>query len=124
MRQKGFTLLEVIVSLAIVGMALGSLFGLLANSKRLAFRAMANMDNTLYLRSAVSLAQAEETPRYPQFPEELAQHVEFKTEESLEKSKRQTQKILYELEPYNFKVDGQPLLEVDGLRWKALKKVQ
>ena len=37
-RQRGFTLLEVIVALTITAMVLGSLFALAAGSKQLAFR--------------------------------------------------------------------------------------
>ena len=38
-RARGFTLLEVMVALTITGLALGGLFGVIAGSKRLAWRA-------------------------------------------------------------------------------------
>ena len=55
-KQKGFTLLEVLVALAIVGMVLGTVFSLLASSKRLAFKALDDIERTVFLRSALNSA--------------------------------------------------------------------
>lgn len=123
-QQQGFTLLEVIVALTIVGMALGSLFGLLASSKRLAFSAMHNMDNTMFLRSSISLAQAEQRPKYPEFPQELSKNAEIVLDDIPEKPERQTQKILYQLEPYHLERDGKPVDGIQSVRWKKLKKIK
>ena len=123
-QQQGFTLLEVIISLTIVGMALGSIFSLLASSKRLAFSAINSMDNTMFLRSSISLAQVEQAPKYPEFPKNLSEKAEISIDDALEKTKRQTQKILYQLEPYHLDQNGKPLTGIASVRWKKLKKIR
>ena len=58
-RQKGFTLLEVIVALAITGFVLGSLFTLVAGSKRLSFRSEESLVRAARLRAATNFALLE-----------------------------------------------------------------
>ncbi|MEM7020140.1 MAG: type II secretion system protein, partial [Pseudomonadota bacterium] len=56
-KQGGFTLIEVIVALTIAGLVLGAVLGLSAGSKRLAFRAQHNIEQTLAFRAALNLSQ-------------------------------------------------------------------
>ena len=49
--NRGFTLLEVLVALTIVGMVLGSLFVLLGGSKRLAWKAKMAVEQTAAIHS-------------------------------------------------------------------------
>jgi prepilin-type N-terminal cleavage/methylation domain-containing protein len=56
-RQGGFTLLEVMVALTITGMALGSLFGIIAGNKRLAWRSEESLVKTMQARSLINFSQ-------------------------------------------------------------------
>jgi prepilin-type N-terminal cleavage/methylation domain-containing protein len=108
-KQAGFTLLEVLVAMAIVGIALGSIFGLLAASKRLAFKAVDDIERTVFLRSAVNVAQVLEEPDYPEFPKRYQQTLDLSTEELLEKPERQTRPMRLALERYTLRDDEKGL---------------
>lgn len=54
---KGFTLLEVMVALTITGLALGGLFGVIAGSKRLAWRAEDALVHSSQVRSLINFSQ-------------------------------------------------------------------
>jgi len=54
---RGFTLLEVLVALTITGMALGSLFGIIAGNKRLAWRSEESLVKTMQARSLINFSQ-------------------------------------------------------------------
>ena len=55
--QRGFTLLEVMVALTITGMALGSLFGIIAGNKRLAWHSEESLVKTMQARSLINFSQ-------------------------------------------------------------------
>ena len=57
--ERGFTLLEVIVALAITGFVLGGLFTLLGASKQLSLRSVDSLRETADLRAAVNFALLE-----------------------------------------------------------------
>jgi prepilin-type N-terminal cleavage/methylation domain-containing protein len=113
--QQGFTLLEVIIALAIVAMVLGTTFSLLAGSKRLAFKAADDIGEVIFLRSAINVAQID----YPELPKRYADGAELKTEELLEKPEEQTRPISIGLEPYIWK-NKQRGLDIVTIRWKKL----
>lgn len=124
-KQYGFTILEVLVALIIVGLVMGSLFAIMGGSKRLAFRAMDSIQSTLFLRSALSSAQWLEEPKYPETPPHYAEGLKINNEDVLEKPERQTQKIVYALEPYQIDVettDAQFVMR--SVRWKRLDAAQ
>ncbi len=50
-QQKGFTLLEVLVSITLTSLVLGNLFALQSQSKRLSFKAQTNMVKTINNRA-------------------------------------------------------------------------
>jgi len=50
-KQKGFTLLEVLVSITLTSLVLGNLFALQSQSKRLSFKAQTNMVKTINNRA-------------------------------------------------------------------------
>lgn len=58
---RGFTLLEVLVALTIAGMALGGLFAVIGGNKRLAWRAEGALVRATQVRSAINLAQLDDT---------------------------------------------------------------
>ncbi len=59
--MRGFTLLEVLVALTIAGMALGGLFAVIGGNKRLAWRAEGALIRATQVRSAINLAQLDDT---------------------------------------------------------------
>lgn len=121
--NKGFTLLEVIIALSIVALAMGSAFGLLAGSKRLAFKAADDVGRTVFLRAALNVAQVIETPEYPELPEQYKKRLTLQVEEPLEKPERQTQPTTLALEPYTF-VDTEKNLQLNSVRWKIRDTAQ
>ena len=54
--QKGFTLLEVIVALAIAGFILGALFSLLGGSKQLSWRSEESLLRSTHVRAVTNFA--------------------------------------------------------------------
>jgi general secretion pathway protein I len=120
MKSNGFTLLEVMISMMIVALALGSSFGLLAGSRQLAIRAAEQIEESLFLRSMLNASQVEKEPSYPKLPEIYVKRVELDAEDELKPPARQTQKIQIVLEPYTLR-DEDRNLEYTGLRWKKLE---
>lgn len=122
-RQKGFTLLEVIIALTIVAVTLGSVLNLLAGSKQLAFRATEDIGKTIFLRSAFNAAQLLEEPEYPENPSQYKKTLTLKKGEVLEPPNRQTTKITLGLETYTF-IDEDKGGEFSMVRWKKLDIAQ
>ncbi len=114
-QQQGFTLLEVIIAMAIVGMALGTILGLLAGSKRLAFKATDDIERTLFLRSAINAAQVLEESEYPELPSQYKKNLAINTGEPLEKPEQQTRSIQLALEPYTLR-DEEKGIELNTVR--------
>lgn len=121
--SRGFTLLEVMVALAISALVIGTLFSLLAGSKRLAFSALDNIDRAIYARAALSTAQLETEPEYPELPEHYAQKITLQTGELLEKPESETAKSTYALEPYTLSGPGGEILG-ESVRFKKLETVR
>jgi general secretion pathway protein I len=119
-RGGGFTLLEAVIALAIASLALTSIFGLLAGSKRLAFSALNDLDRALYLRAALSAAQVEKDPEYPETPADYAAKTSLEATELLEKPEAQTVKLMYALEPYTIHGRGGEAPVAGSLRWSKL----
>jgi len=96
-KQQGFTLLEVIVAMTVIALALGTTLGLLTNSKRLAFKAADKIEEGLFLRAYVNLAQALEEPyeieKYPEYPETLAKNIELRLGELSPELQAQQEKL-------------------------------
>jgi len=105
LQPTGFSLLEVIVAMAIVGMVLGTVFGLLAGTKRLAFKAVDDIERTIFLRSAINAAQVLEEPEYPELPERYKDSLDLTTDDLLEKPEQQTRPMRLALEPYTLRDD-------------------
>lgn len=99
-KHNGFTLLEVIIALAIIALALGTSLGLLANSKRLAFRAAYQIEQVAFLRSAINVTQLQTEPEYPEYPRDHARGLELENENKLLPPPRQTGNTSIAVEPY------------------------
>jgi len=119
-KQDGFTLLEIIVAMAIIALALGTSFSLLANSKRLAFRAAYQIEQVVFLRSMVNISQLREEPEYPEHPDNHVRNIELSMDDVLEPPVRQTGKIQLGVEPYLLE-DKERGIKIPILRLKKLK---
>ena len=97
--SKGFTLLEVIVSLAITGFILGSLFTLVAGSKQLSWRAGDNLERARQIRAAANFALLQNEFNNV---EEILEHDAFVIDagDILEKPERKTQATPIGLQQY------------------------
>jgi prepilin-type N-terminal cleavage/methylation domain-containing protein len=95
--DAGFTLLEVIVALAITGFLLGGLFSLLAGSKQLSWRSEESLVRAINTRAALNFALLEDG--YSDVEEILERRrYEARPGEFLEDPERKTQATVYALE--------------------------
>jgi len=95
----GFTLLEVIVALAITGFLLGGLFTLLAGSKQLSWRSEASLVRAINARAAVNFALLENQRNEV---EAVLDNARYRVAggELLEDPERKTQAIQFSLEEF------------------------
>ena len=98
-QQRGFTLLEVIVAMALTGFVLGSLFALVGGSKQLSWRSEASLLQATRLRAASSFAllQDEYSDVEPILEDDGFQ---IQALGLLEPPERQTEATLYQLEVF------------------------
>ena len=122
-RARGFTLLEVIIALAITGLAVGALFGLLGGSKRLAFSAGDTLSRAIFQRAAVNAAQLQERPDYPARPDRADWRAKVEAGRELDPPERQTREIRYALEGYTVVNDDAEMVAA-GVRWKRLEALR
>jgi prepilin-type N-terminal cleavage/methylation domain-containing protein len=96
---RGFTLLEVIVALAITGFILGSLFTLVAGSKQVTWRAEDNLLRATQIRAATNFALLQN--EYTEV-EEILENRDYQIEalERLEPPLRKTQPSNTALQEY------------------------
>ncbi len=119
-KQTGFTLLEILIAMAIIALALGTSFSLLANSKRLAFRAAYQIEQVIFLRSAINIVQIREKPEYPEHPQDHVKNLKLKIEDVLEPPIRQTNTIQLSVEPILLE-DNKRGIKIPILRLKTLR---
>ncbi|MBT7308834.1 MAG: type II secretion system protein [Gammaproteobacteria bacterium] len=113
-KERGFTLLEVIVSLTIIGLALGTLFSLLAGNKKLAVRTSQITDENIAIRYLIN---------YQQLPSATDETLSDKSTSRgtitdlppAEDPDRKTQRIRFQLS--SFEIKGKKL-SVRSTRWK------
>jgi prepilin-type N-terminal cleavage/methylation domain-containing protein len=117
-KQKGFTLLEVIVALTITGFVLGGLFSLVGGSKQLSWRSEESLIRATRIRAATNFALLEN-----EFNEvELIledQSYEIRADELLEEPERKTQGTIHTLQAYEI-VDEDRGEVITGSRWLRL----
>jgi general secretion pathway protein I len=114
-QRAGFTLLEVLVAIAIVGMVLGTAFGLLAGSRRLAFQALDDIERTVFLRSAINANQILEEPDYPELPERYKKSLDVEIDKPLEHPETLKRPIRLALKPYTLR-DDEKDIEITNFR--------
>ncbi|MEZ5489905.1 MAG: prepilin-type N-terminal cleavage/methylation domain-containing protein [Gammaproteobacteria bacterium] len=116
---EGFTLLEVIVALAITGFLLGGLFTLLAGSKQLSWRSEAALVRAINSRAAVNFALLENELNEV---EPILENDRYRVRvgELLEDPERRTQASIYTLQTFEI-VDEDREDQLIGTRWLQLE---
>lgn len=117
-RQKGFTLLEVIVALAITGFVLGSLFSLVGGSKQLTWRSQDSLIRATELRAVTNFALLQDEFRNVDPILEIDRYSIISGEE-LEAPERKTQPTVYALQSYEI-FNQETEQSVEGTRWIRL----
>lgn len=121
-KQDGFTLLEVIVALAITGFILGGLFSLLGSSKQLSWRSEENLLRAARVRAATNFALLQNEFRDV---EEILKDdgYEIRSLELLDDPIRKTEPLLYALQRYQITDDSRDE-QFFGSRWIRLNLPQ
>ncbi len=120
--QAGFTLLEVIVALAITGFILGSLFSLVAGSKQLSWQSEASLLRATRIRAATNFALLENEYSDVELILEDDSY-EIRALELLEEPERKTQASVHLLEAYEILNQDRDEIIV-GSRWIQLSLPQ
>ena len=121
-KQDGFTLLEVIVALAITGFILGGLFSLLGSSKQLSWRSEENLLRAARVRAVTNFALLQNEFRDV---EEILKDgsYEIRSLELLDDPIRKTEPLLYALQRYQITDDSRDE-QFFGSRWIRLNLPQ
>ena len=121
-KQDGFTLLEVIVALAITGFILGGLFSLLGSSKQLSWRSEENLLRAARVRAATNFALLQNEFRDV---EEILEYngYEIRSLELLDDPIRKTEPLLWALQRYQITDDSRNE-QFFGSRWIRLNLPQ
>ena len=121
-KQDGFTLLEVIVALAITGFILGGLFSLLGSSKQLSWRSEENLLRAARVRAATNFALLQNEFRDV---EEILKDdgYEIRSLGLLDDPIRKTEPLLYALQRYQI-TDYSRDEQFFGSRWIRLNLPQ
>ena len=114
----GFTLLEVIVALAITGFVLGGLFSLVGGSKQLTWRSQESLTRVTQIRAATNFALLQN--EFADVEEILEQDAyRVRPGEVLEAPERKTQPTVHQLQAYEI-VNSDRDEVIDGVRWIQL----
>ncbi|HTQ99738.1 MAG TPA: prepilin-type N-terminal cleavage/methylation domain-containing protein [Candidatus Acidoferrum sp.] len=114
-RNSGFTLLEVMVALTIAAVALGSLYSVIAGSKRLAWRAETALAHAVQARSHINYTQL--TDEQGELEIDLgSDKMQLTSGEKLTEPKRKTRDTSFDLRSYEIK-DEHGDLVAEGSYW-------
>ena len=114
----GFTLLEVIIALAITGFVLGGLFSLVGGSKQLTWRSQESLTRSTQIRAATNFALLQN--EFAEVEEILEQGAyRARPGEALEAPERKTQPTIHQLQSYEI-VNSDRDEVIDGVRWIQL----
>ena len=116
--QSGFTLLEVIVALAITGFVLGGLFSLVGGSKQLGWRSEESLLRATRLRAATNFALLENEYRNVELILE-DESFQIVPKDILEDPERKTQPSIFTLQGFEI-VDDDRDEVITGSRWVQL----
>lgn len=121
-KVKGFTLLEVIVALAITGFVLGGLFALVGGSKQLTWRSESSLQRATELRAATNFALLQ-NEFHDVEPILLAETYDIRAGDELEIPVRKTQPSEFTLQAFEV-VDEDRDEVFGGTRWIRLELPQ
>ena len=114
----GFTLLEVIIALAITGFVLGGLFSLVGGSKQLTWRSQESLTRSTQIRAATNFALLQN--EFAEVEEILEQGAyRARPGEVLEAPERKTQPTMHQLQSYEI-VNSDRDEVINGVRWIQL----
>lgn len=116
--QSGFTLLEVVVALAITGFVLGGLFSLVGGSKQLGWRSEESLLRATRLRAAINFALLENEYRNVELILE-DESFQIVPKDILEDPERKTQPSIFTLQGFEI-VDDDRDEVITGSRWVQL----
>lgn len=120
--QRGFTLLEVIVALAITGFVLGGLFSLVAGSKQLTWRSEDNLLRATQIRAASNFALLEN--EYDEVKEILRNdNYRIRAMDLLDVPERKTQATTNAIQEFQIVFDEREESFI-GYRWVDLDTVR
>ena len=115
----GFTLLEVIIALAITSLVLGGLFSLVGGSKQLTWRSQESLKRANQIRAATNFALLQnEFAEVEEILEQGAYRV--RSGEALEAPERKTQPTIHQLQAYEV-VNSDRDEVINGVRWIQLE---
>ena len=118
----GFTLLEVIIALAITGLVLGGLFSLVGGSKQLTWRSQESLKRATQIRAATNFALLQnEFAEVEEILEQGAYRV--RSGEALQAPERKTQPTIHQLQAYEV-VNSNRDEVINGVRWIQLELPQ
>jgi prepilin-type N-terminal cleavage/methylation domain-containing protein len=117
-KHAGFTLLEVIVALAITGFVLGGLFSLVGGSKQLSWRSEESLIRATQVRAATNFALLENEYRNIE-PILLGDAYDIVPDELLEEPERKTQPSVFTLQAFEIINDDRDEI-ISGSRWIQL----
>ena len=120
--QRGFTLLEVIVALAITGFVLGGLFSLIGGSKQLGWRSQESLIRATRIRAATNFALLENEYRDVE-PILEQDSYDIRPQDILEEPERKTQATVFTLQAYEIWNEDRDEM-VLGSRWIQLELPQ
>ncbi len=123
LQQNGFTLLEILISITLVAMVLGSLFALQASSSKLTLKAEKKIDENISLRAALNIASL--TVEKEDVINEVLKTYGYRIAniQALEKPEDQTTPIKLQLEQFDI-TDQQGNILLTSVRFKKLKTVE
>jgi len=120
--QSGFTLLEVIVALAITGFILGNLFALVAGSKQLSWRSEESLMRAMKTRAIVNFALLENELDDVEAIL-LDDSMEIQAQQLLEFPERKTQGTVHVLQQIEIVIPERDE-SISGSRWVELQLPQ
>lgn len=113
--QRGFTLLEVIVALAITGFVLGGLFSLVAGSKQITFRSQDSLVRATRVRAATNFALLEDEYSAVE-PILVNQDWRVEALQIIDDPERKTRPMVNALQEYEVINDNRDTV-IRGVRW-------
>ena len=120
--QQGFTLLEVIVAMAITGFVLGGLFSLVGGSKQLSWRSEDSLQRATKIRAVTNFALLQNEFRDVELILEDESY-DIRSLDILEIPERKTEPTIYTLQEYEIANEDRGEF-ITGSRWIRLNLPQ